>query len=424
MCFGGGGDDSSSRELIAMQKEEAAEARRKEEARQGRIKGGLERIRQAFEGAPVMATRTGQFDWGKFAPPTTQGNVSQLVKSLSADPATMDRLLATKGVGAPVGGLPAGYTYVKAPARGGVAAAPTAAPTAVPRQGITAVTPAGITPAAATPRQAVSFADLNRRGGGGQSLKDRSSSTAGGVPSGGKGAGAIQGKVQPEVRLPQSSGGKGAGAIQGAIGPTPAGGGGMVVPNDVWAIRGPDGKLYYPGDVIPTSEQYATGKTTGGFDPNFYNQFRQSILDYYMPQVQEKFGEAAKETMFRHARAGTLESSGKIGTAADLVKQNLLQQGKVQSQADTAATELKNRVAKERAAAEAQLYATENPDVAANQALAAVENIAATEPETTPLGDIFNIATIGGIRAYQGLQNARRLGGYAPGGYGATRTVG
>ena len=66
--MGGKSSDSGSREMIQMQREEADAARAKEAARQGRISSGLERIRQAFEGAPVMRTVGRNFDWASAAP--------------------------------------------------------------------------------------------------------------------------------------------------------------------------------------------------------------------------------------------------------------------------------------------------------------------------------------------------------------------
>jgi hypothetical protein len=211
-------------------------------------------------------------------------------------------------------------------------------------------------------------------------------------------------------------GGGGGGYQSMPSGGVSTGGGGMK-----WMIKGPDGQLRDVGSDVAYTGQEDTGQTTGGFDQNFYDTFKQKILDYYNPQVQEQFGKAANETLFRHARAGTTQSSGAIGTAADLTKQKKIQEGLVLSKADTAASELKDKVAKEEAAAENQLYATENPDVAANTATASVKNIAALNPDLTPLQQVFDVASIGGANFLKGLQNARyKQGGTGVGGYGAT----
>jgi hypothetical protein len=152
-------------------------------------------------------------------------------------------------------------------------------------------------------------------------------------------------------------------------------------------------------------ETYDTGQRSGGFDTSFFDKFKQAILDYYMPQVEEQYGDAKSELMFRLARAGTLDSTMANSEFANLTKQNELQQGKVRSQADTGVTDLKDRIASERAAAENQLYATENPEVAANQATASVRNITAAQPDLSPLADIFKIAAVGGANYLKGVTN-------------------
>jgi hypothetical protein len=177
-----------------------------------------------------------------------------------------------------------------------------------------------------------------------------------------------------------------------------------------------------PGGVV--TEKYDTGKRKGGFGDDFFNKFRDAITGYYMPDVAEQYGDAKDELTYRLARAGTLRSSGAIGEQADLASQNVKNEAEVRSKADTAVGGLKDRVASERSKAESQLYATEDPNVAANQALAAVENISATKPDLTPLGAIFDIATIGGAGAASGYQNAEYLKKYGLSRTGdASRTI-
>jgi hypothetical protein len=222
-----------------------------------------------------------------------------------------------------------------------------------------------------------------------------------------------QGATQPgqtgSGRLPQYSASSSSGGgyqYGGGVSTGGGGGGGMK-----WMVKGPDGQLHEVGSDVTYGGQEATGQTSGGIGPDFYNKFSQGLLDYYMPQVSEKYGEASDETKFRHARAGTLESSSKIRNLADLAKQNTIQEGLVRSNVDTATGDLKNRVAKEETAATGQLYATENPEVAASQAEHALTNISAEadNPAKTALGDIFNLATIGGTNYLQGVQNAKKI---------------
>jgi hypothetical protein len=154
-------------------------------------------------------------------------------------------------------------------------------------------------------------------------------------------------------------------------------------------------------------ESYDTGGRSGGFGDDFYNKYKQGILDYYTPQVDEQFGDAKKELTFRLARSGL----GRSGVAADetgkLSKQYDLNTSQVRSKADAGAADLRNRVASERTKAESQLYATENPDVAVNQALGSVRNISLDQPELSPLAEIFKVGSIGGAGLTKGYNNGK-----------------
>ena len=105
---------------------------------------------------------------------------------------------------------------------------------------------------------------------------------------------------------------------------------------------------------------------------------------------------------------GRRNSTAKVRNIGDLVKQNTIADASIRQKADTAAGDLRNRVNKERAAAEAQLYSTENPDVASTYATNAIRNISAEQPDTSPLAEAFTLAGIGGANLFSGLQNAKR----------------
>jgi hypothetical protein len=199
---------------------------------------------------------------------------------------------------------------------------------------------------------------------------------------------------------------------QTAIGGTPATAAVAATPGK-WMVRGPDGQMY---DIGSTVDYNATTTTKqGGINEDFYNKFKQGMLDYYQPQVAEQYNDAAKETTYRLARAGQTRSSTAADETAKLLKQKDIQTGVVRSNADKAAADLRTRVAAERAKAESQLYATENPDVASNTALASIRNISAETPDLTPLGEVFNIATIGGANAAKGYMSQRLGQQYVPG---------
>lgn len=191
-------------------------------------------------------------------------------------------------------------------------------------------------------------------------------------------------------------------------------------------VVGPDGKTYEIGASIEGSD-VTTGNETG-FGDEFYNKYKQGMLDYYQPQVAEKYGEAKDELTYRLARAGQLRSDVAGTETAKLAGQEEKNTAKVRSDADAAAADLKTRVAKEEQNATNTLYATENPEVAANQATAAMTNLSAEQPDLSPLGAIFDIATIGGANALKGYSNAagvQQARSMYPTSsrYGATRTV-
>ena len=176
-----------------------------------------------------------------------------------------------------------------------------------------------------------------------------------------------------------------------------------------YGIKGPDGKTYKPGDVLPFEETVDTGQVAGGFNDDFYNTFKQGMIDYYAPQVADKYGEAKDELTYRLARAGTGRSSAANSAVADLAKQNTLNAANVYSEADAGAADLRTRVANERTMAENQVYATEDPTIGVNQALAAVKNISLDQPKMTPLGEIFKVALVGGANAMTGYKNQKTI---------------
>jgi len=173
----------------------------------------------------------------------------------------------------------------------------------------------------------------------------------------------------------------------------------------VWGLQDASGKIYNPGDPLSLTTQTPTGEHTGGFDDAFYNKYKQAVLDYYTPQVDKQYKDAKNELTYRLARSGNIRSSAANTETANLSQQNDLNLAGVRNQADTAAGDLRSQVATERAKATSQLYATEDPEVAANQALSAVSNISLQQPDLSPLTSLFNVATVGGANLLKGYQN-------------------
>lgn len=358
----GGKQSKGNDAVVQEQQRQAAEARQKEADRQARISQGLGSIKQAFEGAPIMGTRSQAFDWNGLTAPT--GTEAQRAAAASGAVSPFGASTANLAGSA----LPQGYSWVQT-------AAPTQ-PGAPVRGNSAARSPFGNTPEARpglTPdpsHPGYSRAANAQVYTGGDSGRD-----AGGLVWTGT-----------------------SGARGGAGSAVPGGG-------QVWAIRGPDGQIHYQGQGFNYDASYDTGGRTGGFDDSFYDKFKQGILDYYMPQVQDQYGDAKNELTYRLARAGTLNSSAAATEVADLSKQNDLNRANILNQADKGAADLRSQVATERAKAESQLYATEDPTTSANQALAAVRNISLEQPALSPLGKIFDLASVGGANFLQGYRN-------------------
>ena len=206
------------------------------------------------------------------------------------------------------------------------------------------------------------------------------------------------------VTNPNAGGGSGRGPIPQ---PTSGAGGASAAPQYAYALKDANGKIYNQGDPLSITTQTDTGETSGGFDDAFYNKYKQAVLDYYMPQVSDQYGKAKDELTYRLSRAGTLRSSAANTQVADLSKQNDINKAGVYNQADTAEGDLRTQVASEKAKATSQLYATEDPDVAANQATEAVRNISLSQPNLSPLSQIFNVASIGGANILKGVNQSK-----------------
>jgi hypothetical protein len=201
------------------------------------------------------------------------------------------------------------------------------------------------------------------------------------------------------------------------------------------SAKGTGGGGYYKTVNVPATTRtvatpagtrtvsYDTGKTTGG-PGAFLDKYKQAYLGNYLPQVAQKFGEAKDETTYALARAGTLRSSAAADELAKLIEQNRINEADVRTKASEATADLKTRLAREEAAAQAQLYSTENPEVAAANAVNAVQNITAEKPSTTPLGAIFDVAAIGGANYLKGGTNKFYRDKYVPGAQPATRILG
>lgn len=140
----------------------------------------------------------------------------------------------------------------------------------------------------------------------------------------------------------------------------------------------------------------------GGFDEPFYDKYKQASLGYTLPQLQDQYQKQREQTTYDLARAGLLRSTAAGQAQADIEGQKLAQEAGLRSQADQEVANLRKNISGQQQAALSQLYATEDPDVAANTAIQSVQQAQLSTPNLQPLGELFRPLVIGGAGALGG----------------------
>lgn len=347
MCFGGN-NNNDAKKALRWQQQQAADAARKEAERQARLKEGTDTINKLFDGTPVMGNRNATFDWTKFDQALPYFQQTQQ----TASPVNLNTLPRNGG-----------------PQYGG-------------------------------------------QGGPGQGF-----GSSGQNSGGGRGFGGSLDMLNPASYF--GGGGNGDGSGGAANGQMPAGllppGFTIVTTYDsrgrpTYQLKGPNGQLYSRGANVTYQEQYDTGAKTGGFGDAFYNNYRDANLNYYMPELAKQYDKAKSNLTFDHARAGTLQSSMASENVADLVYQKSMNDALVRSKADNATAQLRNSVAAQKSAAMGQLYATEDPSIAANTATNSVRTLQNTTPEFSPMGELFKNAVVGASGFASGYNDYKNWG--------------
>jgi hypothetical protein len=131
------------------------------------------------------------------------------------------------------------------------------------------------------------------------------------------------------------------------------------------------------------------------FGDDFYNKYNKAELDYTTPQLADQYAQAKQGMTYDLARAGTLRSTAAGYAQGLLEKQNAVNEAGVTAKADTDTAALRQSIASQQQQAYNQLYATEDPTVAANTAATSVGNAQLTQPNLTPLTDAFKPVAIG-----------------------------
>jgi len=137
----------------------------------------------------------------------------------------------------------------------------------------------------------------------------------------------------------------------------------------------------------------------GNFDQGFYDKYKNAALAYNMPQLQKQYQLAKDQMTYDLARAGTLRSTVAGTAQANLQEQQAMNEAAIRSQADQDVGQLRQNIAGQQQSALNQLYATEDPDVAANTATHMVQAAQLSSPNLNPLGELFKPLVIGGTTA-------------------------
>lgn len=150
------------------------------------------------------------------------------------------------------------------------------------------------------------------------------------------------------------------------------------------------------------------------FNDSFYNKFNNASLNYNLPQLDTQYRKAKRDLTYDLARAGTLRSTGAGEAQGYLENERAVNEAAIRAKADTDTAGLRQSVASQQQQAFNQLYATEDPDVAASTATHMVANAQLAQPNLSPLGELFKpliigaSSGVGGFNEQQQFQNQLR----------------
>lgn len=138
------------------------------------------------------------------------------------------------------------------------------------------------------------------------------------------------------------------------------------------------------------------------FAPEYFTGVEDNVRTLGQSDLSQQFNKARESLLYALARSGMLSSSVSNQSTVDLGQKQQEAAGKIDLQARDASAKVRSAIEQEREGALSQLYATENPDLAANTANARSALILQDKPSYNPLGDIF----AGVIGAYDNYRKA------------------
>lgn len=158
--------------------------------------------------------------------------------------------------------------------------------------------------------------------------------------------------------------------------------------------------------TMPGTEQYDTGERTGGIPESYYQGVADNIKTLGTADLTSQFKRARENLQYALARQGLLVSSAANDASADIETARDEGAAKIGIQAAEAVQKQRQLVQSEKQQAISQLYATENPDLAANTALTNKTLMMQDKPSYSPIGDIFG-AALGALGS--GMQYANNV---------------
>lgn len=131
------------------------------------------------------------------------------------------------------------------------------------------------------------------------------------------------------------------------------------------------------------------------FGDPFYDKYKNAELDYTLPQLDTQYTEAKRNAENDLTRAGLLRSGAAGFVQNKLTQQQGVNEAGLRAKADTDTAALRQSIAAQQQQAYNQLYATEDPTVAANTAANSAANAQLQQPNVSALGDMFKPIAIG-----------------------------
>jgi len=124
------------------------------------------------------------------------------------------------------------------------------------------------------------------------------------------------------------------------------------------------------------------------YNPGYYQGIRQNTLAQLQPQFSQQYNKAGNNLTFGLADKGLLKSSAGREAATDLEVQRGIGQMGVINQAEEQVRNVQQQVAGQRANVVNQLVSSQDPTLAAQQAVAGTAGISAPSI-IAPLGNVF-----------------------------------